>query len=56
MLESDCCRYETSRKALWQRMEPVAGGSSTHTNRHEATVEYGNRRLSEWQLYKVLRS
>ena len=37
-------------------LEPVADGGCTHVDRHEAAVGYGNRRLHERRLYKVLRT
>lgn len=39
-----------------QRLRPVGATKLTHGDSQEAAVEYGTRRLCEWQLYEVLRT
>lgn len=43
-------------KTALQRLQPVGATKLTHGDSQEAAVEYGTRRLSERQLYEVLRT
>ncbi len=49
-------KLEGLREAATQRLRPVDATKLTHGDSQEAAVEYGTRRLCEWQLYEVLRT